>query len=50
MQNRYNNYADAAASNYQNAINSTNKLSGMLDSYLEKGGIGDTSYFKQAWD
>lgn len=50
MQNRYNNYADAAANNYQNAINSTNKLSGMLDSYLEKGGIGDTSYFKQAWD
>lgn len=50
MKGRYNDYFDTTKQNYANVLNQTNKLSGVLDKYLESGGIGDTSYFKQAWD
>lgn len=50
MKGEYNNYLDTARNNYANTLNSTNKLSGLLDQKLQQGGIGDTSYFKQAWD
>jgi len=50
MKNAYNDYLGTAQNNYQNVLNSTNKLSGVLDQYLKNGGIGDTSYYKQAWD
>lgn len=50
MKSAYNNYLGTAQDNYKNVLNSTNKLNGMLDQYMTNGGIGDTSYFKQAWD
>lgn len=50
MKSAYNDYLGTAQNNYKNVLNSTNKLNGMLDQYMQNGGIGDTSYFKQAWD
>jgi hypothetical protein len=50
MKGRYNDYFDTAKQNYANVLGSTNKLTGYLDQKLQQGGIGDTSYFKQAWD
>ena len=50
MKNEYNSYLDTARNNYADTLNSTNKLAGFLDQKLSQGGIGDTSYFKQAWD
>lgn len=50
MKSAYNDYLGNAQSNYKNILNSTNKLNGMLDQYMSNGSIGDTSYFKQAWD
>lgn len=50
MKQAYNDYLGTAQNNYQNVLNSTNKLNGMLDQYMQNGSIGDTSYFKQAWD
>lgn len=50
MKGRYNDYFDTAKQNYADVLGSTNKLTGYLDQKLQQGGIGDTSYFKQAWD
>lgn len=52
----YNRFKNAAWDNYNNVLgyqpamqDSINNLNNTLANYQKQGGIGDTSYFKQAW-
>lgn len=53
----YNAYVNASKAGYQNALNyqpeilkGVQGLNNQIAQYQKKGGVGDTSYFKQAWN
>lgn len=53
---QFNDYYGATKNNFQNVqslqpqmLDSINNLNNTISQYQKKGGVGDTSYFKQAW-